>query len=199
MKKLIVFTMCSILLLTGVTATAAINDKQSNSVFIFVKGEENIKAYEEAGLIKKRPEVSTPKILLNDQNWSTNSMINAGIEASIRGGSIPTSSWSIRGDGSRSFSYSMSSYIYSNYIYTDPEPCLISSTGYAIYHYFEPDQVQQLKIYMYNEDGSLFTSMLLDNLDDVSTLGMACEPDKSYYFKYKSDDGKSISGDGSVY
>ncbi|QUI25024.1 hypothetical protein HZI73_23225 [Vallitalea pronyensis] len=198
MKKLMVFTLCTMLFLTSISTSAATNDKQSDPTFIIVKGEENIRAYEEAGLIRKSPEVVTPKILLKDQNHLISNLLTTNFDASVRGINIPTSTWAIRGDGSRSFSYSMSSYIYSSYIYTDPPTDLISSTGYAIYHKFEPNQDQNLKVYMYKEDGSLYTSDTF-YLDDVLSWGVACQQDIGHYFKYKSVDGVRISGDGTVY
>lgn len=80
---------------------------------IIIKGKDNIKAYEDAGLIKK---------------CNTTSTENMKIPNTVKGTSIPTIAYNLS-RGGRSFSYSFSNYIYSNYIYS-PAPDSNSSTGF---------------------------------------------------------------------
>jgi len=77
-----------------------------------------------------------------------------------------------------------------------PAPDSLSSTGYGIYHIFEPDEDQEMKVYLYDTDGYQF-SVTLD-LDDETAWGTAVQ-NEANYFKYKSTVGTRIEGTGTVY
>ncbi len=185
MKKILMLSLCVILCLTSIIAYAD-EDKekfedQSYPTFIIVKGEENIKAYEDAGIIKPSPEryefLKLPEI-------------------GTMGTSVPTKTRDLN-DSSRYFSYSFSSYIYSDYKYL-PCPDSLGSTGYGIYHYFEPDASQKMRLSFYSSNGDFeFNSPILD-LDDVTAYGTAVK-NKAYYIKYTSTEGTRIRGTGEVY
>ncbi|EOD00491.1 hypothetical protein [Caldisalinibacter kiritimatiensis] len=192
MKKILMLGLCAILTLSSMIAYATENNQKDSSIsataVIIIKGEENIKAYEEAGIIRTRPHLRCISPELEGNQLSNN-------DFSIQGTSIPTDIWDLN-QKSRDFTYSFRSYIYSNYKYK-PCPDSISSTGYAIYHMFEPDADQEMKVTTYDSDGSYVTSTNLI-LDDKTAYGLAVK-NEPHYFKYTSIKGTTISGTGTVY
>lgn len=185
MKKILMLGLCAVLMLSSMVVYAADYNQSkvslAESTVIIIKGEKNIKAYEEAGIIKA---------------CTKSSSMSSGLEGnSIKSSSVPTKTWDLN-NGSRSFTYSFKSYIYSNYKYK-PCPDDIASTGYAIYHKFYPDDSQTMKLYTYDSSGSFVYSTTLD-MDDTTVYGIAVK-NNAHYFKYKSTDGTTISGSGKVY
>lgn len=123
-------------------------------------------------------------------------MANSLSGIGIMGISIPTKTWDLN-DSSRDLDYSFSNYVYSDYMYL-PCPDSIGSTGYGIYHLFEPDQSQKMRLSFYNIDGGFeFNSPILD-MDDVTAYGTAVK-NQAQYIKYTSTEGTRISGTGLVY
>ncbi len=191
--KKIVSLMCGAMLLMTLCSTsvfAAEQDKTVNALAsgkanksyeIIVKGKENIEAYQKAGLVR------VPGQIVGDD-----SLVQSGT-ISILGISIPTSTWNLN-NGSRSFTYSISSYIYSNYKYVpywDGSICQIIT----------PSSNQNLKIQLYNASNNSLVSTQLNGYIDSETLFQRSGLDVagSYYYKYTSNSGTWISGSGLVY
>lgn len=164
------------------------SDSLVDSTAIIIKGEENIKAYEEAGIIRSVPRVRSKSFEI-EGNQTSNS------DFSIVSTSIPTSTWDLK-VRSRDFTYSFMSHIYSNYRYL-PARDSLSSTGFGIYHMFEPNSRQRMTIFCYDVDGDYISGRTL-TMDDVTLYGLAVR-NKAHYFKYESPGGTRISGSGLVY
>lgn len=137
---------------------------------ISVSGAENIAAYKEAGIIRSCD--ASPSALRT-------------VEARA---AKPTSVWNLDTQGCRSTTYSMSTYIYSGYLY--------NSGSYSdIWHTFYPNQVQKMTVHCYKangvEWGSGYTS---DNTDEEFAYAIATSSSTNYYFTYGSTNGNYISG-----
>ena len=182
MKKIFILSLCVILSLISIFAYAAEDieniEIESYPTFIIIKGRENIKAYEDAGIIR-----------------SSSKAVNRLSGIGIMGINIPTRTWDLN-NSSKPIDYSFSSYIYSNYKYL-PCPDFLGSTGWGIYHLFEPNQRQKMRLAFYSNDGFEFNSSVLD-MDDVTLYGAAVR-NKAHYIKYTSTQGTRISGTGLVY
>jgi hypothetical protein len=162
MKKTLILTLCSALIFGTMNVSAMEPKETTDSTFIVIKGENNIKAYEKAGIIK-----ACTTVTVNSTKLEGSSRLNSEIHTLS---SKPSKTWDLK-EKSRKFDYSFKSYVYSDYKYL-PEKDSISSTGYAIYHKFNPDKAQEMKIYNYDEDGDYVTSTTLE-LDDTTAWGLA--------------------------
>ena len=158
----------------------SVESNDNGYITIVIKGEENIKAYEEAGLIKKCDTV------MNDEIKQI---------SSTRGTSMPTKVYNLV-NGSRNFSYSFTNYIYSNYLYK-PAPDSLASSGYAIYHSFTPSASQNIGLDVYSNTNSLESS-INEKIDAPTVIARAVEAG-THYIKYRSVGGKKISGSCTVY
>lgn len=150
---------------------------------IVVTGEENIAAYKEAGIIRS----------YDYKDISDKKEVSKLSDIGPMGTSIPTTNWNLANGNSRSLSYSMSSYLYSDYKYT-PDPIYLD-----IWHEIVPNQAQDLRIQCYKaSDNSAWGSGFDLDIDDVTAVGIAT-PLGQYYFRYSSIYGNRISGSGVVY
>lgn len=155
-------------------------DGENGYVTIVIKGEENIKAYEEAGFIRKCDTVA----------------YNGVERASVsRGTAIPTKVYNLV-NNSRNFSYSFANYIYSDYLYK-PVPDSLASSGYAIYHSFTPSASQSIGLDVYSNTNSLESS-INEKIDAPTVIARAVKAG-THYIKYRSVSGKRISDSCTVY
>jgi len=158
---------------------------ESQPYAIVVTGADNIAAYKEAGIIKSY----TP----DSSKLQNIDVLKDADSISIMGTSIPTSPWDLGNNNYRNFTYSMSTYLYSNYKY------MPDAYSLDIWHEITPDQPQKLKIQCYkSSDNSTWGKGFELEIDDVAYAGIAT-PLGYYYFKYSSIEGKTISGSGVVY
>lgn len=184
-KKIIITTIVLVMMMSyavfaGENEDIVYDENDFGYTNIIIKGEDNIKAYEDAGLIKKCNAVQADGA---DENIIT------------RGTVIPSIVYNLS-RGAKIISWEFTNYMYSNYIY-NPAPDSLSSTGYGIYHRLNPNRSQVMTIEFYNTNNareyrSTYT------VDDVTTIGTAVKA-KNYYIKYISTDGVKIAGSGSVY
>lgn len=186
-RRILCFVMVLVLSIPCVTFAAESNVDEiymeggdNGYVTIVIKGEENIKAYEDAGFIR-----------------SCDTVAYNGIErASVsRGTTIPTRVYNLV-NNSRNFSYSFMNYIYSNYLYK-PAPDSLAASGYAIYHSFTPSASQSIGLDVYSNTNSLESS-INEKIDAPTVIARAVKAG-THYIKYRSVSGKKISGSCTVY
>ena len=138
---------------------------------IAVSGEKNIDAYIKAGVI----------------HTSAASQANGAL-VEERGVVKPTSVWNLYQQGCRSTTYSMSTWIYSNYQYD-------SGDYRDIWHTVYPNQVQKMTIQCYKANGTAWgDGHVSDYSDEEYAYGIATGNGVKVYFKYTSTNGKLISG-----
>ena len=138
---------------------------------IIISGEKNIAAYKAAGII----------------HTNTVSPQNSEIVAEMATGA-PTKVWNLYTQGGRITTYSMSTWIYSAYLY-DP-------ADYGdIWQTVTPNQVQSMTIQCYKEDGTKWgNGNTRLNSDETYVYGIKGVRGERYYFTYTSVDKKQISG-----
>lgn len=182
---MMIFTLCSTLTLVNSSGNAmAANKTEISKPFVMVvKGHDNIEAYKKAGII--RP---CGTILGND------TLVQNGI--GVKGSQIPTATWDLN-SGSRSFTYSISSYIYSNYAY---RPNVVDID---IWQNISPNSNQKLRIDCYQKSNNSLKGTFNDYIDDDISIGFggpnSMDIGHFYYFKYSSPTGNWIAGSGVVY
>lgn len=138
---------------------------------IDVAGDENIKAYMDAGIIPS----SIPLSSCNE----------ADLERAAR---APTRVWNLANNGDRTSTYSMSSGVYSAYLYN-------SGPYDDIWHFVYPDQIQSFGIQCYQSDGTAWGREQSFTSDgQTHAFGIRVSNLNNYYFYYRSLRGLPISG-----
>ncbi len=173
----------------SIESFASVNEdvqKQNKPFIVIIKGKNNIEAYKKAGLIPTRNGIVSSKIDKLDENITG--------QTGSKGTNPPTSTWDLN-NSSYNFSYSMSNYVYTNYKYYP------YAADCSIYQDITPNTIQKLKIdYYLGTNNSHLGTLFNDYIDDDIAIGLGnLDIAKTYYFKYSSPNGTSISGSGTIY
>lgn len=166
-----------------ITDKATNNSKDANKPYVIVvKGKDNIEAYKKAGMIR----TFNGEVLGNDTLVEKGTIITMGTQP-------PTAIWDLN-KGSRSFTYNMSTYVYSNYAY------IPNAVALDFWHLITPNSYQRLKLQCYKKSNNALFGTFDDYIDDDTYIGFGgMDIGEKYYFKYSSPNGNWISGSGVVY
>ncbi|MDI3480767.1 MAG: hypothetical protein PWQ97_422 [Tepidanaerobacteraceae bacterium] len=159
------------------------SEKAQEVQTIVIKGEDTIKALEGRRLRGYKKELPENASALTDN------------EASPCGTSIPTKTWDLQ-KGSRSFTYSFKSYLYSDYNYIPYDDGIAPSICITI---DKPKTSHNLKMQLIESETNKVVAEFEEYIDDeyrwmIDKLSRS----KKYYIKFISPDNKQIKGSGGI-